>query len=99
MLSGLGTIICFDEAKLAVFAQASRSVREDIWEMQIMEAWQQRVVDEKAELDQKIGRLLSFMKGEKSTAIGQDERDRLGRQSRYMERYSEVLGERIADFK
>ncbi|WP_321913535.1 crAss001_48 related protein [Paraburkholderia sp. J11-2] len=61
---------------------------------------QQRVVDEKAELDAKIGKLAAFV--HPSNAIFQDlpnaEAGRLVYQLSIMNEYSEVLGQRIANF-
>ena len=64
-----------------------------------MEAHQQRVVDEKTELDEKLEKLNSFITsspifGELPTA----EKNRLERQKVYMLLYSHVLQERIEAF-
>lgn len=60
---------------------------------------QQRVVDEKKELDDKLQKLNTFITSEKFTdLVGGSERYRLIRQADLMKRYSEVLGERIAAF-
>lgn len=60
---------------------------------------QQRVVDEKTELDKKLANLQAFIG---SSQVFKDlpevERYRLIRQEIYMNSYSKVLGERIADF-
>jgi hypothetical protein len=66
-----------------------------------MEAYQERVVQEKKELDEKIEKLNDFVYG--STEIYPnlkfEERVRLKMQLGYMKEYSKILGERIADFK
>jgi hypothetical protein len=59
---------------------------------------QQRVVDEKTELDQKIVKLDQFIEGEVFETLPSDEQDRLVKQLRIMYRYFAVLGERIAAF-
>ena len=64
-----------------------------------MEAHQQRVVDEKTELDEKLDKLNSFI--ESNPIFGElpnAEKDRLNRQEVYMSLYSKVLGERIEAF-
>lgn len=63
-----------------------------------MEPHQQRVVDEKTELDDKISRLRPFLASDKFTSLPEDEQDRMDRQLSIMVEYSEVLGERIAAF-
>jgi hypothetical protein len=61
--------------------------------------YQQRVIDEKSELDEKIAKLGDFIQ---SSAIFQDlpsdEKERLVRQHSCMGEYSEILGERISAF-
>lgn len=58
---------------------------------------QQSVIDEKAELDDKIGKLPDFLANPR-TAIDQTEKNRLEKQFSLMEQYSSVLSDRIADF-
>ena len=61
---------------------------------------QQRVVAEKAELDDKRVKLDTFMNGEKFHVVcNEDERIRMIDQYNAMTTYSKVLGERIAAFK
>lgn len=60
---------------------------------------QQRVVDEKAELDEKLERLIAFIGSGKYLDLSDSEMVRLLRQSNYMTDYSKVLGERIAAFE
>lgn len=69
-----------------------------------MQPHQQRVVDEKAELDTKIGALSSFIGTfEKPNSIfaslSEPERNRLYAQHRVMVEYSSILSERIAAFE
>ena len=60
---------------------------------------QQRVVAEKTELDEKLSKLNAFMDGEQFRIIcDSDECDRLVKQRHAMERYSNILGERISAF-
>ena len=64
-----------------------------------MEDFQQRVVDEKAELDERTDRLEKFIASSPVFAespVG--ERHRLVRQHTHMAAYSDVLGERISSF-
>lgn len=59
---------------------------------------QQRVVDEKAELDSKLAKLIPFLSSDTCHALPFDERSRLKRQADVMREYSGILGERIAAF-
>lgn len=65
-----------------------------------MQAYQHRVVDEKRELDERLGRLFTFMQKDPAFyELPNAEQDRLTRQSMAMAQYSMILGERIAAFK
>lgn len=59
---------------------------------------QQRVVDEKRELDEKLTKLDAFGRTELFKSLPAEEQGRLNRQHSLMEQYSAVLGERIAAF-
>jgi len=59
---------------------------------------QERVVTEKAELDEKLGKLKAFFSTEIFAGLGDEEMGRLQRQADHMQAYSDVLGERIAAF-
>lgn len=59
---------------------------------------QQRVVDEKAELDSKLGKLKAFFGTEDFGSLDNAEMDRLQRQADVMQQYSGILGDRIAAF-
>lgn len=60
---------------------------------------QQRVVAEKAELDEKIGKLEAYINGPKfRIQCDAAERFRLRRQAIVMVKYSQVLGDRIDAF-
>lgn len=63
-----------------------------------MQPHQQRVVAEKAELDEKIAGLRTFIAGNIYESLTVGERTRLVRQLAHMTAYSNVLGERIAAF-
>lgn len=64
-----------------------------------MEDWQQRVVDEKTELDEKIGKLSVFVRSDAYHSLenGMD-KDLLDDQLNAMEVYSNILAERIERF-
>ncbi len=59
---------------------------------------QQRVIEEKAELDTKLGNLIPFLSSDACHGLPFDERGRLHRQSEVMREYSSILGERVAAF-
>ena len=64
-----------------------------------MQPHQQRVVDEKTELDGKLEKLNAFIDGSDIFAgLPEDERTRLRKQAGFMKGYSDILGERIAAF-
>lgn len=60
--------------------------------------YQQRVIDEKAELDERLAKLNKFLATGTFAELPQDEQDRMQRQAKYMRRYSEILGNRIEAF-
>jgi hypothetical protein len=59
---------------------------------------QQRVVDEKAELDERLGKLIAFFGTPIFTGLVEEERERLAAQERAMGAYSRILADRIAAF-
>ena len=63
-----------------------------------MEAFQQRVVDEKKELDGRIERLRLFVNEEIFNTLPLNERRLMGSQHELMRDYSVILGKRIAKF-
>jgi len=63
-----------------------------------MKPHQQRVVDEKSALDEKISKLVAFMDSDASEVLSLTEEDDLEEQLGYMEKYSEVLERRISKF-
>ena len=70
-------------------------------ERKAMQPHQERVVKEKAELDEKLGKLHAFCFGHDTKIFGSlspEERDRLERQYDAMKLYSNILAERIAAF-
>jgi len=64
-----------------------------------MQDFQQRVVDEKKELDEKVTKLRAFIHTEQFDSLDGNEKIRLWRQADAMGVYSSVLGERIEAFK
>jgi len=63
-----------------------------------MQPFQQRVVDEKTELDDKLQKLDAFGRTDFFQTLPPAEQGRLNRQHSVMEEYSRILGERIAAF-
>lgn len=60
---------------------------------------QQRVLDEKSDLDEKLVRLELFIKGSPIfNGLSEHGQDQLKRQRVAMTEYSDILAERIADF-
>ena len=72
--------------------------REDELRRQRLLDYQQRVVTEKQELDEKLEKLNAFGRGDVFPTLLEEEQERLIRQSKIMDQYSVVLGERIAAF-
>ena len=64
-----------------------------------MQAYQQRVIEEKQELDKKLGALTLFMASASFRVVDIEEQGRLKRQQTFMRAYSHVLSERIEAFK
>ena len=65
-----------------------------------MTEYQERVIEEKADLDARRGRLLQFISSSPQfRCLGIVEQQRLIRQNKIMILYSDVLGERIEAFK
>ena len=63
-----------------------------------MRDFQQRVVDEQKELDEKLSKLTGFTTTEAFTRLPQAEQHRLHTQRHIMSLYSLVLGQRIDSF-
>lgn len=59
---------------------------------------QQRVVDEKAELDDKLSKLNAFKESDLFKSLDVEDRALLVVQATYMEAYSKTLGKRIDRF-
>jgi hypothetical protein len=64
-----------------------------------MQAYQQRVIEEKQELDAKLDKLNQFIDSPQFLVIDGEEQKRLRLQRTFMLAYSNVLGERIEAFK
>lgn len=63
-----------------------------------MQAFQQRVIDERTELDDRIERLSIFISGHLFRTLPSDERSRLRSQHSIMLMYSNILTTRIDAF-
>lgn len=63
-----------------------------------MQPFQQRVINEKAELDTNIFALDAFTKSERFPSLPEAEQLRMIRQLAVMQEYSSILGERIDAF-
>jgi electron transfer flavoprotein alpha/beta subunit len=63
-----------------------------------MQPYQQRVVEEAEQLDERIDKLFAFTAGPQFRQVPEDERNRMLRQLRAMGAYSAVLHERIEAF-
>ena len=64
-----------------------------------MQAFQQRVVDERNELTSKLDKLTEFLKSEIFKALPTDEQTRLQKQHAVMNEYANILAERIVHFQ
>lgn len=63
-----------------------------------MQPYQQRVVEEKRELSERLAKLLAFFQTDTFAALPEAERSRLRNQARFMDGYAAVLEERIVAF-
>lgn len=63
-----------------------------------MQPYQQRVVNEKSKLDEKIKKLSEFIESNHFARVDQDEQVRMRQQLRAMQTYSDVLYDRIDAF-
>ena len=63
-----------------------------------MQPYQQRVVEEKEQLNERIDKLYAFTSSPAFRRIPEDERNRMIRQLRAMGAYSAILHERIEAF-
>lgn len=63
-----------------------------------LQPYQQRVVDEKTELDERLRKLSEALNSNLSQRVTPEEFSRLCNQERVMREYSEILGQRIAAF-
>lgn len=66
--------------------------------MQNLQPHQQRVIDEKRELDERLFKLRAFKETDTFETLPGDERVRLLQQATVMHSYSRILDERIAAF-
>lgn len=65
----------------------------------MMAPHQQRVVAEKLDLDERLGKLTGFIASPIFAGVDPSEQERLHWQRLFMSGYSEILRERIAAFK
>jgi len=63
-----------------------------------MQEYQQRVLDEKVELDDKLGRLQKFLDSSTFKTVDPAEQERLKNQAAAMKQYSDILADRLAHF-
>ena len=63
--------------------------------LKYMETFIQRIVDEKAELDERAGKLGDFVKSEKFHSLDSDMQSLMVKQYDVMKRYSVILGKRL----
>ena len=63
-----------------------------------LEPHEQRVVAEKAELDERLGKLQAFLVTQRCCELPFDDRCLLAQQALVMEQYSQILGKRIERF-
>lgn len=81
--------------------QKGQAVKTEAVEAQVESPYaphQQRVLDEKAELDGRLTKLDAFFGTSIFNGLDEEERERLAAQSRVMGEYSAILGDRIAAF-
>lgn len=65
---------------------------------QALQPHQERVVEEKTALEDKIGKLETFIEGPIHSTLLEDEQKRLAVQLHHMKEYATVLGHRISAF-
>lgn len=63
-----------------------------------MEAYQERVIEEKKQLDERLTKLIAFLDNA-GRRVPPDELHRLGEQREVMLKYSSILADRITNFK
>jgi hypothetical protein len=68
-------------------------------ENQLLEAYQQRVVDELIELNRRAINLTIFRNSDSFNQVDSEEQNRLIKQLDIMQSYREILNERINNFK
>jgi hypothetical protein len=60
--------------------------------------YQQRVIDEQVELDIKLSALSNFLDAPMFDKLNQPEQNRMARQCYHMQRYNDILSDRIHEF-
>ena len=89
---------CTSDEWLANCPQSVRDLADKIKAGLALQPHQQRVVDEKTELDAKREKLMAFFSTAMFHSLPESEQSRLLSQGTAMRTYSEILGERIANF-
>lgn len=107
--AGIGRDIAFKNAREKVWLLEGYLLKERLFQMtQPAESpapsgafapHQQRVLDERTELDAKLSKLNGFFGTSIYTCLPEEERERLAAQARVMGEYSSILGDRIAAFE
>ena len=64
-----------------------------------MNDFQERVIAEKHDLDEKLGKLYAFFKTKTYNQLPKIDQELLQSQSRHMQFYSDILGKRILRFE
>ncbi|MBT9513249.1 MAG: hypothetical protein IV104_12960 [Acidovorax sp.] len=103
---GIGRKVARDNAEKEVWQLLGFRLRDeqadaaaDLADVKLVPPHQQRVVDEKRELDERLSKLDAFiLDNPLYLQLSTDEQDRLSRQSKAMAAYSGILDERIAHF-
>lgn len=67
--------------------------------MRTVQPYQQRVMDEKAELDDRLAKLNAFWANPQFDKLPSEEKQRLESQARVMQEYSDILAARISAFQ
>ena len=92
-----------NESNIAVVIRFVKAINDHVQEVRArrekMELYQQRVVAERAELSERLGKLLAFFQSEAFAKLSEAERSRLRNPARFMDGYLAVLEERIAALK
>jgi hypothetical protein len=92
----IGQRVARENAKQKLWPLLGYALKESL--AKFAASFQDRVRNEKAELDAKLHKLQDFLVSSIFTTLPDDERVRLQRQAHWMEGYSDILTERISAF-